>query len=87
MKKLKTNQVSELLLNHLRDHTAGLYNHLMAGSVNGGLVEEKLTYDINSDFRGGYTMSTQSALNRFMVDYVIVWGWNTLDTHPGLMFQ
>jgi hypothetical protein len=37
-----------------------------------GLVEEKLINDINSVFRGGYTISTHNALNRFMVDYNIV---------------
>ncbi len=54
MKNRETNQVGELLLNHLRDHAMDLYNHLMAGSVNGDLMEEKLTNDINSEFRGGY---------------------------------
>jgi hypothetical protein len=72
IKKCETNQVGELLLNHLRDHAVGLYNHLMAGSVNGDFVEEKLTNDINSELRGGYSLNTQNELNCVMVDYDII---------------
>ncbi len=50
----------------------GLYDFLMAGAVNQDLVEEKLTNDINSEFMGGYSMSVQNPLNRFMVDYDIL---------------
>jgi len=32
MKKRETNQVGELLLNHLKDHAVGLYDHLLAGT-------------------------------------------------------
>ena len=72
MKKREANQVGELLLSYLKDHAVGLYDFLMAGAVNQDLVEEKLTNDINSEFMGGYSMSVQNPLNRFMVDFDII---------------
>ena len=72
MKKRETNQVGELLLDHLKDHAVGLYDHLLSGSGVVDLVENKLTNDINSQFIGGYSMSRQNLLNRFMVDYDII---------------
>jgi hypothetical protein len=36
MKKRKTNHVGKLLLSHLRDHAAGLYDFLMTGAGLGG---------------------------------------------------
>jgi hypothetical protein len=72
MKKRDTNQVGELLLNHLKDHAVGLYDHLLAGTGNVDLVETKLTNDINSHFIGEYSISRQTPLNRFMVDYDII---------------
>ncbi len=72
MKKCEANQVDELLLSYLKDHAVGLYDFLMAGAVNQDLVEEKLINDINSVFMGGYSMSVQNPLNRFMVDYDIL---------------
>ena len=35
-------------------------------------MENKLTNNINSQFIGGYSMSRQNPLNRFMVDYDII---------------
>ncbi len=35
-------------------------------------MEEKLTNDINSEFMGGFSMSVQNPINRFMVDYEIL---------------
>ena len=72
MKKREANQVGELLLSYLKDHAVGLYDFLMAGAVNQDLVEEKLTNDINSEFMGGYSISVQNPLNRFMVDFDIL---------------
>ena len=72
MKKHETNQVGELLLDHLKDHAVGLYDHLLSGTGNVDLVEKKLTNDINSHFTGGYSISRQNPLNRFMVDYDII---------------
>jgi hypothetical protein len=60
------------LLNHLKDHAVGLYGHLLAGTGDVDLVEKKLTNDINSHFIGGYSISCQTPLNRFMVDYDII---------------
>jgi hypothetical protein len=46
MKKRDKNPVGVLLLDHLKDHTQGLYNHLMNGSVSDDLVAEQLTNEI-----------------------------------------
>ena len=72
MKKRETNQVGELLLDHLEYHAVRLYDHLLSKAGNLDLVENKLTNDINSQFIGGYSMSRQNPLNRFMVDYDII---------------
>jgi hypothetical protein len=71
MKKRETNQVGKLLLDYLKDHAAGLYDHLLSDTGNVDFVEKKLTNDINSHFTGGYSISSQNPLNRFMVDYDI----------------
>jgi len=72
MKKRESNQVGELLLDHLKDHAVGLYDHLLSGTGDVESVEKKLTDDINSHFTGGYSISRQNPLNRFMVDYDII---------------
>jgi hypothetical protein len=63
MKKRETNQVGELLLDHLKDHAVGLYDHLLSKAGNVDLVENNLTNDINSQFIRGYFMSRQNPLN------------------------
>ena len=72
MKKRESNQVGELLLDHIKDHAVGLYDHLLSGTGDVESVEKKLTDDINSHFTGGYSISRQNPLNRFMVDYDII---------------
>ena len=72
MKKRETIQAGELLLDHLKDHDVGLYDHLLSKAGDVDLVENKLTNNINSQFIGGYSMSRQNPLNRFMVDYDII---------------
>ena len=80
MKKRETNQVGELLLDHLKDHAVGLYDHLLSKAGNVDFVENKLTNNINSQFIGGYSMSRHNLLNRFMVDYDII---RVLKNHVG----
>ena len=72
MKKQAKNPVGILLLDHLKDHAQGLYNHLMNGSVSKDLVGEKLTNDMDAQFSGGYSISSNDWLNHFMVDYDII---------------
>jgi hypothetical protein len=71
MKRAKKT-VEILLLDHLKDHAQGLYNHLMNGSVSKDLVGENLTNDMNAQFSGGYSISSNDWLNHFMVDYDII---------------
>jgi hypothetical protein len=44
----------------------------MNGSVSKDLVGEKLTNDMDAQFSGGYTISSNDWLNLFMVDYDII---------------
>ncbi len=67
MNKRESHQVGKLLLDHLKDHAVGLYDHLLTGTGNVDLVEKKLINDINSHFTGGYSISRQNPLNWFMV--------------------
>ncbi len=48
MKKRSKNTIGILLLDHLKDHAQGLYNHLMNGSVIKDLVGAKLTNDMDA---------------------------------------
>jgi len=72
MKKREKNPVGVLLLDYLKDNAQGLYNHLMNGSVSEDLVAEKLTNDMDAQFIGGYSISSNNWLNHFMVDYDII---------------
>jgi hypothetical protein len=72
MKKWAKNPVGILLLDHLKDHAQGLYNHLMNGSVSKDLAGEKLTNDMDAQFSGGYSICSNDWLNHFMVDYDII---------------
>ncbi len=72
MKKRSKNPVGILLLDHLKDHAQGLYNHLMNGSVSKDLVGEKLTNNMDAQFSGGYFICSNDWLNHFMVDYDII---------------
>ncbi len=72
MKKREKNPVGILLLDHLKDHAQGLQNHLMNFSVSKDLVGEKQTNDMDTQFSGGYSISSNDWLNQFMVDYDII---------------
>lgn len=72
MKKRENNPVGVLLLDYLKDNAQGLYNHLMNGSVSEDLAAEKLTNDIDAQFNGGYSITSNNWLNHFMVDYDII---------------
>ncbi len=72
MKKRSKNPIGILLLDHLKDYAQGLYNHLMNGYVSKDLIGEKLTNDMDAQFSGGYSISSDDWLNHFMVDYDII---------------
>jgi hypothetical protein len=71
-KKRAKNLVRILLLDHLKDHAQGLYNHLMNCSVSEDLVGEKLTNDMDAQFSRGYFICSNHWLNHFMLDYDII---------------
>jgi hypothetical protein len=72
MKKQAKNPVGILLRDHLKDHAQGLYNHLLNGSVSKDLVGKRVTNNIDAQFSGGYSISSNNWLNHFMVDYDII---------------
>ncbi len=72
MKKQEKNPVGILLLDHLRNHAQGLYNHLMNGSLSKDLVGEKLTNNMDAQFSGDYYIYSDDLLNHFMFDYDII---------------
>ena len=72
MKKRAKKSVGILLLDHLKDHAQGIYNHLMNGSVSKDLVGEKLTNDMDAQLSGGYSICSNDWLNNFMVNYDII---------------
>ncbi len=72
MKKCAKNPVGIFLLDHLTDHAQGLYNRLMNGSTSKDLLGEKLTNNMDAQFSGGYSISSNDWLNHFMVDYDII---------------
>ncbi len=72
MKKREKDPVGGLLLDHLKYHADGLYRHLIKGHASVKSAEEALTNDIDAQFHGGFTISTNAWLNHFMVDYDII---------------
>jgi hypothetical protein len=87
MKKQAKNLVGILLLDHLKDHAQGLYNHSMNGSVSKDLVGKKLTNDMDAQFSGGYSICSNDWLDHFMVIMTLsAFVKIMLDTHPGPMF-
>jgi hypothetical protein len=56
MKKRSKNPIGILLLDHLKDHAQGLYNHLVNGPGSKDLVGEKLTNNMDAQFSGGYSI-------------------------------
>ena len=65
------NPVGNLLIDHLKDYHLGLFNHLTKG-CDENAAAKKLTYDIDSHFKGGSSNHLHEKLNRFMVDYDII---------------
>jgi hypothetical protein len=67
----EVNPVGTLLIDHLKDYHLGLFNHLTKG-CDENAAAKKLTYDIDSHFKGGSSNHLHEKLNRFMVDYDII---------------
>ncbi len=72
MIKCDMNPISPLLLEYLKDHTEGLYKHLMKDEKNEDLVAKKITQDMNQHFSGGYNLHWKDTLNHWLVDFDII---------------
>jgi hypothetical protein len=70
MKLCEHNPVGSLLIEHLKEYHQGLFNHLTkdCGEVVAG---NRLTYDMNSHFKGIFSNLYHERLNHFRVDYDI----------------
>ncbi len=80
MKKREKDPVGGFLLDHLKHHANGLYNHIIDHHASVKSAEENLTNDIDAQFHGGFTINSHAWLNHFMVDYDII---RVLKNHVG----
>jgi hypothetical protein len=71
MKICKENPVGSLLIEHLKEYHHGLYNHLTK-DCDEVVASKQLTNDLDSYFKGGYSIHYHERLNHFMVNYDIV---------------
>jgi hypothetical protein len=71
MKICKENPVGSLLIEHLKEYHQGLYNHLTK-DCDKVVAGKQLTNELDSHFKGGYSIHYHKRLNCFMVDYDIV---------------
>jgi hypothetical protein len=67
MKARENNPVGALLIDHLKDYHLGLFNHLTK-DCDDVVAGKKLTNDMDSHFKGGFSNHLHERLNRFMVD-------------------
>ena len=80
MKKRDKNPIGQLVIDHLKQHVEGLYNHLTKDEKNEDLIADKITNDIHQHFVGGYNLIWNDTLNHWLVDYDII---RILKTHMG----
>ncbi len=71
MKSREENPVGSLLMEHLKEYHQGLFNHLTKDCDN-VVAGKRLTNDMDSHFKGGFSNHYHERLNHFMVDYDIV---------------
>jgi hypothetical protein len=71
MKLCEQNPVKRLLIEHLKEYQRGLFKHLTK-DCDKFVPGNRLTNDMDSHFKGGFSNHYHERLNRFMVDYDIV---------------
>jgi hypothetical protein len=71
MKSREENPVRSLLIEHFKEYHQGLFNHLTKDCDN-VVPGKRLTNDMVSHFKGGFSNHYHERLNHFMVDYDIV---------------
>ncbi len=71
MKSHEKNPVGSLLIEHLKEYHRGLFYHLTK-DCDEVVAGKRLTNDMDSHFKGGFSNHYHERLNRFMVDYDIV---------------
>ncbi len=71
MKAREDNPVGGLLIDHLKEYHQGLFNHLTKDCED-VVAGKRLTNDMDSHFKGGFSNHYHERLNCFMVDYDII---------------
>jgi hypothetical protein len=71
MKLCEHNPVGSLLIENLKEYHQGLFNHLTK-DCNKVVAGNRLTNDMDSHFKGGFSNHYHERLNCVMVDYNIV---------------
>jgi hypothetical protein len=72
MKIREENPAGSILNEHLKEYHQGLYNHHLTKDCDKVIAGKRLTIDLDSHFKGGYSIHYHERLNHFMVDYDIV---------------
>ena len=80
MKKREKNPIGQLVIDHLKKHVEGLYNHLTKDEKDEDLIADKITNDIHQHFLGGFNLIWNDTLNHWLVDYDII---QIMRTHMG----
>jgi hypothetical protein len=72
MKKRDENPIGSLLVDHLKEHLASLYDYLLKKKPNEEQVAEDITDNIDKHYRAGFVLHWDDCLNHWMVDYDII---------------
>jgi hypothetical protein len=73
MKKRQFNPMGPLVVDYLKEQNPGLFKYLLRkNNFNEDSIGEKLTEDINKQYRGDYNIIWDDYLNHWMVDYDII---------------
>jgi hypothetical protein len=72
MKKRDENPIGSLLVDHLKEHSASLYDYLLKKKPNEEQVAEDITDNIDKHYRAGFVLHWDDCLNHWMVDYDII---------------
>jgi hypothetical protein len=73
MEKCQSNPIGPLIFNYLKDQAPGLFKYFQKKyNNNENSIGDKLTEDINKQYRGDYSTNWSDYLNHWTVDYDII---------------
>ncbi len=69
----QSNPIGPLVVDYPKEQNSGLFKYLLRkNNFNEDSIGEKLTKDINKQYRGDYNIIWDDYLNHWMVDYEII---------------